>query len=696
MTTPTIDLITFEIFRSRLAAINDEAAMTLRLVSGSPVANEAYDMNTALMTPGGECFAIGIYISIHAMSLASTVRSIVEGYADNPGIAPGDIWMSNDPYVGACHQMDVVVVAPIYWEGELVAWTGGTCHQIDLGGPVEGQVQVGAKSIYGEQPLVTPIKFVENGVVRKDLEWLYLRRSRLQNLAALDLKAMIAACNVAKERMHELIRRYGIELFKAAQGAIIDTAERQFRARLRELPDGTFRHRGYIDADGVVYPVVVAMTKEHDRLAFDFTESAPQAPALVNCCRPALEGATISAILPYLCYDIPWCPAGIARAVEIRSKPGTVVHAAWPAGVSKATTTGSYMATISSSVCMSKLLAASEKYRDHMMATWMGGLFVEELFGTDQRGNYFGGTILDAMAGGSGARTYKDGIDTGGFLDSPSSIIANIEDYEFNYPVLYMYRRQQADTGGPGKFRGGATISMMYVPHDVDQIPTKIMHAIGVEQPGSAGIAGGIPSCTNQFVLKRHSNIDRLLERGIIPQELAQVRGTLEVASGITPTYQAQGDVYHCIGMGGGGYGDPIDREPELVLRDVINGLVTPEWAKKMYGVIVRADPWRVDPTATVRRREAVRAERRKSSRPLNGQAPDAKKARRAPRARANGAGRARVRGAGNNRNAGGNKSRANGKPLANGKLLSKGKPRVTNKPRPNAESRRKPDKARR
>jgi N-methylhydantoinase B len=621
---PAIDPITYEIFRSRLAAINDEAATTLRLVSGSPVANEAHDMNTALMTPDGQAFAIGVYISIHAMSLASTVQSIVRGYADNPGIAAGDIWMSNDPYVGACHQMDVVVVAPIFYQGELVAWTGGTCHQIDLGGPVEGQVQIGAKSIYGEQPLVTPIKFVEKGVVRKDLEWLFLRHSRLQNLAALDLKALIAACNVANQRVLELIERYGLDTFKAAMGAMIDTTEQQFRARLRELPDGTFRHRGYIDAEGEVYPVVVAMTKAGDALTFDYTQSAAQAPALVNCCRPALEGAVISAILPYLCYDMAWCPAGLARAVEIQSKPGTVVHAEWPAGVSKATTTGSYMATISASVCLAKLLAASEKYRDHMMATWMGGLFVEELFGLDQRGNYFGGTILDAMAGGSGARIDRDGIDTGGFLDSPSSIIANIEDYEFNYPVLYMYRRQQADTGGAGRFRGGATISMMYLPHDTDRIPTKIMHAIGVQQPGSAGIAGGFPSCTNQFVLKRNSNLRQLLARGRIPQALSEVRGELEVATGLTPTWQGRDDVYHCIGMGGGGYGDPLDREPARVLKDVINGLVTPEWARQTYGVVARPGPWRLDEAATDRQRRALREARRRASVLLNGEQPAA------------------------------------------------------------------------
>jgi N-methylhydantoinase B len=177
-----------------------------------------------------------------------------------------------------------------------------------------------------------------------------------------------------------------------------------------------------------------------------------------------------------------------------------------------------------------------------------------------------------------------------------------------------MYRRQQADTGGAGKYRGGATISMMYIPHDVDLIPTKIMHAIGVEQPGSIGIAGGLPSCTNQFVLKRNSDIYALLKRGIIPQELEQVKGKLEVATGITPTFQAAGDVYHCIGMGGGGYGDPLDRDPALVLRDVVNGLVTPEWADKMYGVVIQADPWRLDRMATRRRREAIYAKRKASA----------------------------------------------------------------------------------
>jgi N-methylhydantoinase B len=421
---------------------------------------------------------------------------------------------------------------------------------------------------------------------------------------------MIAGCNVAVERVQELAERYGHETIADAIADVTDVTEARFRARLRELPDGTWTHRGYIEYD-TVYPVVVSMTKAGDSLTFDFTETADQAPAVINCTRPACVGATIAAVLPYLCFDMPWSPAGLQRAIEVVTREGSVVHAAWPAGVSKATTTGSFMATISSSVCLAKLLAASDAHRDQFMATWMGGLYVEDVFGIDQRGEFFGAAFLDAMAGGSGARSFADGLDAGGFLDSPSSIIANVEDYEYSYPVLYLYRRIQSDTGGAGRFRGGATVSMCYVPHDVDEIPVKIMHAIGTLQPGSIGIAGGYPSCTNQFAIKRRTNVRELFARGELPSELEEIEGELEVyPESIVRTSQGHDDVYRCVAMGGAGYGDPLDREPERVHRDVVSGVVTVEHARARYGVVLAADGTGVDEAATARCRDTIRKER--------------------------------------------------------------------------------------
>jgi N-methylhydantoinase B len=613
---PRIDLdpITFEILSSRLSAINDEAAMTMRLVSGSPVANEAYDMNVGLMSATGECIAIGMYISIHALALSHTVKEILGSYREDPGVNPGDVFMSNDPYVGACHQMDVVVVAPIFAGDVLVGWTGSTVHQIDLGGPVEGQVQLGATSIWGEQPLFPPVKILDGGEFRRDVEQGYLRRTRLPHLVGLDLKAMIAGCNVAVERVQSLVDRYGLETVLAAIDQVIDATEVRFRARLNELPDGTWTHRGYIEYDKV-YPVVVSMTKKGDSLVFDFSQTAAQAPAVINCTRPACVGATIAAVLPYLCFDMPWSPAGLSRAIEVRTKEGTVVHAAWPAGVSKATTTGSFMATISASVCLAKMLAASAAHLDQFMATWMGGLYVEDVFGFDQRGDFFGAAFLDAMAGGSGARSFADGLDAGGFLDSPSSIIANVEDYEYSYPVLYLYRRIQPNTGGAGKYRGGNTVSMMYIPHDVDTIDTKIMHAIGTWQPGSSGISGGYPSCTNQYVIKRGTNVRALLEAGRIPSELEEVDGDLEIfEESIVKTSQARDDVYRCVAMGGGGYLDPLERDPGAVARDVVNGVLGTDFASDRYGVVMAADGRSADGDATEKRREEIRDERRRTS----------------------------------------------------------------------------------
>ena len=609
----TLDPVTFEILRSRLSAINDEAAMTMRLVSGSPVANEAYDMNVGLMDAEGDCFAIGMYITIHALALSSTVKDIRRRF-DADDIGPGDVFMSNDPYVGACHQMDVAVVAPIFAGGRLVAWTGSTVHQIDLGGPVEGQVQLGATSIWSEQPLFPPIKIVDAGELRSDVERGYLRRTRLPHLVGLDLKAMIAGCNVGVARVQDLAERYGTDVVLAAIEGINVATTARFRARLAELPDGTWTHRGYIEYDDV-YPVVVEMTKRGESLVFDYTGSADQAGAVINCTRPACVGAVVAAVLPYLCYDMAWSPAGLQRAIEVRTREGTVVHAAWPAGTSKATTTGSFMATISAGVCLSKLLAASQEHLRQFMSTWMGGLYVEDLFGVDQRGEFFGAAILDAMAGGSGARAFADGLDAGGFLDSPSAIIANIEDIEYSYPVLYLSRRIQPDTGGAGKFRGGNTLAMTYIVHDVEHLPTKILHAIGTYQPGSIGVAGGYPSNTNQFVIKRRTNVRDLLAAGGMPEDLDDLDGELEIfADSIVKTSQGPDDVHRYVAMGGGGYLDPLDRRPHRVLADYVVGAVSAAHAHDAYGVVIDTDSVRVDEAATERRRRDIRDERRRSA----------------------------------------------------------------------------------
>ncbi len=576
-----VDPITFEILRHRLWSINEEGANTLERVSGSLIASEVHDMNTSIMTATGDSLVI-------------------------------------DPFAGAQHQMDVVVLGAIHYEGELIGWVGSTIHQIDIGGPVPGQVQVGAKDIYGEQPLFPPMKIVEGGVLRNDLVRLYLRMSRVAEIVRLDLTAMIAANNVAKARVQELCRQYGVETVKALMQDMLDFSEHRMRERLKELPDGTWRHRSYLEYEDKIYTAVCAMTKRGDALTFDFRGSSPQAPAVINNPLHATVSDVICCVMTYLCWDMPWVPAGIARAVKIESDPGTIVHVAWPGGVSKATTSTTQAVINLADNSLGKLLAASDEHREHAMANWVGSLTTEELFGTDQRGQPFGATVLDTYFGGGGARARKDGVDTGGYVGSIYEVAPNAEAYEFQYPILYLFRRHQADSGGSGMFRGGAGCTLSYIVHDTERIPTKIMHTSGSEWPESAGIAGGGPSQTNQFIIKRNTDVRKRMAAGEVPQELAELSGDWDIQKVIAWSHLDHDDVYQVRTQSGGGYGDPLDRDPARVLEDVRSGVVSPGGATHTYGVVIDVAADAVDEAGTERARAAARKHRRDHAKPVD------------------------------------------------------------------------------
>lgn len=606
--TTKLDPISFEILRHRLWAINEEAATTIKLVSGSSVATEANDMNTSLMNAKAEVFVVGRYSLAKATTLSVVVEDILEHYQTNPGIRPGDGFICNDPYLGVQHQNDVAFVMPFFYEGDLVGWAGAELHQVDVGGPVPGQIQVGAKDIYGEAPLIPPIKIVERDELRQDLEREYLRRSRTPDLLALDLRAKWAACNVARERLTQLAAEYGVDTVKQVMEDMLAYAEAKFRARLKELPDGIWRHVTYLDFSGEIYPIRLAMTKRGDRLIFDFHGTARQAPATINCAYKALVAVLRGYLCIATCWDIPWSPSAIGRAVDVITEPGTIVDCTWPAGVSKSTTSVSWSVGKTVGFLVGKMLACSDKWRDKAMASWQGAMPLEEIYGIDRRGRKFGGTLLDAMAGGGGARTFRDGIDTGGYLGSMGMSIANVESYELEYPILYLYRRQQPDVGGPGKFRGGTGLSKAYIVNGVDEIPEQVMHCVGVEMPLSPGMYGGYPSGTNQLLIKRRTNVFELLSRSRIPDSPAELSGEQEVHRAISRSYLRQGDVYCSVAMGGGGYGDPIARDPRLVAQDVAYGLVSSRAAHEIYGVVLSEGS--VDEAATAQARETIRARR--------------------------------------------------------------------------------------
>jgi N-methylhydantoinase B len=617
-TTTTLDPVTFEVIRHRLWAINDDQAMIAARLSGSPVVYEALDFNAALMTGDGRGLYSGIYIIQHASTIDVFVQKVIEEWGPE-NMREGDMFFSNDPWWGALHANDGILATPIFWEGEIVAWAGIVMHDNDVGSPVPGSFVVGSEDRFGEAPIFPPIKMVEDFELRSDLERAYLRNHRTPELNALNLRARLASMRITHRRIHELIEQYGLDAFKASQDQIIDYVERVVRARLLEMPDGTWFDQIYHDHDGrnnVLYPMRCRLTKTGDKLIVDMTGTAPQAPGAINCARPAMEGAVLGVFLTFLCYDLPWAVDAGRRIIEIVSEEGTLNNALSPAGVSMA----SIMATLSTQDVVAntfaKMLMASEEYSSEAQACWSPGINCPVMAGLDRHGEPFAHVFMDCCGGGGGARTFTDGVDTGGILHSMSSTIPNAETTESRAPVLQVYRRERRDSCGHGRFRGGVGIEFGILPHKNPIPVVSVTLASGVEQPEGHGIAGGGPASAKSNVVYRDSNVRELFAQGVIPDSTELLKGReVDVLQAKDHTQLNDDDFLVTVISGGGGFGDPVRRDPEAVVRDVRHGLISLEIAETVYGIVLDGDG-ALDADATTARRDEIRAERLRESKP--------------------------------------------------------------------------------
>jgi N-methylhydantoinase B len=279
-----------------------------------------------------------------------------------------------------------------------------------------------------------------------------------------------------------------------------------------------------------------------------------------------------------------------------------------------ATMAAGFAATTATAMAVSGLLARDLDLRERAMAAWAGAVGSVDVFGVDASGAGFGTVLLDTMASGTGASSASDGIDTGGFLRSMACVVANVEHTESLFPLLYLYRRQEPDTGGPGRRRGGVGASYAVIPHGVDRIATVSPHFSGSIEPESAGLVGGFPGATNAAILVRASGVLERLASGHSIGGPEDVPGAGAPLPGVAKVALEADDILEVITTGGGGFGDPIEREPERVAGDVRAQLVTTGEAARAYGVVI-TDDGRVDGPATARRRAAIRGGRMGSGR---------------------------------------------------------------------------------
>jgi N-methylhydantoinase B len=608
-----LDPITFEVLRHRLDEIISEAYYTMGRVSGSPVVYEVGDHQEAICTPSGDAAVFGAGVLHWVCSLGAGVRHITSRYHDNPGFNEDDQYLLNDPYIAAIHGPDMQLLAPVIWDGELVAWACAASHQTDIGGIDPGSMCVSADDVFQEGFLTPGLKLVEGGVIRRDVEDTLRNLIRTPDLGLLDVRAKIAANNVVKERLFELIERYGVTTVKTLFEQLLDYSDQRVRARLRQVPDGKWTAENSVEGiKEASIRVHVTLTKEDDKLTFDFAGSSPQAQSSVNIGPVGTRSSALNPFIAMLCHDIPW-NEGLFRVCDFEMPEGSVVNPVRPAALSANVPTGANLLVLTAcqNALSKMLLGAEPELRQESCGNSAAGHNTFVLAGMGRDGQYYATLILDAIAGGGGGFPDRDGPDSASNHWSVKTLIGNVETVEMLYPVLYLWRHEVTDSGGPGKYRGGLGLLDAMIPWGTDTF-VNINLGSGYDVRPCLGYSGGYPAPHSPAGVLRGADVKGHLERtGTIPQSLEGLGGTDERIHPKSVTPVAGTDVlYGYVGSGGGGFGDPLERDPALVLADVESGSVSLDAAVTVYSVIIAGSPLAVDEEATTRARDDARRQR--------------------------------------------------------------------------------------
>ncbi|MDX3359068.1 hydantoinase B/oxoprolinase family protein [Streptomyces sp. ME02-6978.2a] len=612
-----VNALTYEVVRHRLWAVTQEMGETLRRMSGSHVVTESNDFNFSICDELGEQVQVGAYNVSLIGSMDLAIVWTLRNRSENPGIEEGDMFLCNDPWIGGgLHQNDAAVLAPIFHEGRLFGWTTAIAHQVDLGGPRPGSFSPSARDVFGEAVPTPPMKVVRGGVLQRDVADAWVRRSRLPHMVGLDLRAKIAANRNAAEQILRLIDKYGADTVKAVMRRMMDDAESRLRDKLRTLPDGTWSAVGYQEQSGTgdrdLHALHVAMTKQDDRLVFDFRGTAGQT-GVINCPYPGLRAGIVFTMLPLLAGDIPWAAGGLMRCFEIVTDEDTLTNASFPAAVGKgpfgpAWGSGNLVAEV-----IARMLDAEPDHREDVQSICNGTTDLCVVSGVDVRGGGHKGfvsPVFDVMAGGYGAQVHHDGVDTGGRLIIPSAKAPDVEMTEYLYPLLALWRREETDSGGPGRRRGGMSGSVCYVQHpDQSGDMSLVVSGTGKVANQNVGLAGGHPGNSQLDLVVRGIDVPQLAGARSMPGGLDDLGGTVEVLPCEGESTLGAGDALYLHWQAGGGYGDPLLRPAEDVREDVLQVRVSPDAARNVYGLVLRADG-EVDATATEEARAVLRHRR--------------------------------------------------------------------------------------
>ncbi len=600
MLSATIDPITFEVLSHRLHEITREMGIALERTGGTVTTTQQHDYNASLYRPDGEIMAAGETYGHHVVCAGYAVRAIIKRFGREE-IYPDDIFLLNDPYLAAIHNPDVYIISPIHYQDALVGWSATFVHVSDVGAITPGGDSPDANEIFQEGFRIPGIKLIERGKLRRDVFESITHMTRQPEAVGLDLKCEIAANNVAKARLQSMYRQYGPELMNEVAAEMIHYTESVLRNRLREIPDGVWHETLTIEADGP-RKLVLTLRKEGDRLIFDFTGTDPQVRKGINLPFHGTFGFCFGAILYSIAYDLPK-NQGVLKPMEATAPKGTLVNVQYPGPISMSTTSSGFGVGFLASSVLMQMLATSERWRREIVAPSASHRNCRHS-GVNQYRRY---TAFINMAhgamDGNGARIDRDGVDSGGsYMSCP-----NVEWMELQYPLFYLFRRHATDSAGAGKFRGGVGVESAHKLHDAPEGEIKgVAYGVaGLENSGH-GMFGGYPGAPSIIALMRKTRVNDLIAENRLPTDVAALGGDEKILPYCNFELK-ESDVLYMRVASGGGYGDPLERDPELVWRDVMNVIVSVEAARELYGVILNSRGLEVDLEATRQLRAEMR-----------------------------------------------------------------------------------------
>ena len=568
-----IDAITFEVIRNGLDTVVDEMALTVMRTAHSGIVKDAMDYSTAFCNHKGEVVAQGLTILMHLGSFPAAVNSVINKFGDS--ISEGDVFILNDPYLsGGIHLPDIYVILPVFVEDNLEGFACVIAHHTDVGGIVPGSNSTNSTEIYQEGLRIPTLKLYHQDTPVDAVFDFIQANVRVPSKVLGDLRAQIAAVKTGQRGFLEIIERYGIDIVRDHMRELINYSEYLAQKEIVDLPDGTYKSTGYVDADNTPEgPMVikVALTIINNRVTVDFSGSSKQMKAGINSPLPFTKASVYGALRLVMHPDIP-NSEGYTRLIEVVAPPGTVVNPVSPAPCGARGITGfRVMDTV--------LGALAKAVPSKVPADGEGGNTIISIGGHIGENGF---AFVDLFSGARGARPSSDGPDG---VAHPASNNSNtpVEIAEVESPIRIEEYGLIPDSGGVGKYRGGlshvrtvlclAEEALLQLRSDKRRFLPFGLQGGGKGSPSSNILNQG----TDQFLLPTMGTTD--MKKGdFIRHEMAS----------------------------GGGWGNPLERDPEMVLSDILDEKVTVEHALKFYGVVFNRENKVVDLVATKKQRQMM------------------------------------------------------------------------------------------